>query len=282
VILLGYENNQQIGISSSHEYGTLVDRYQFHMNLYDSIGHVYAETVPPQGMTSTVTLLVAEKGQFALKQADRAPFVDWLKREATMLQALAHTPLPVPRLIALEEQPASAALLMTALPGEPLSQYLCRGVSKARRLDLLEQFGRTLAAIHHTPSPVRLQVGQPWLDRILAEARHNLQQGYAEPDAPSIDDFAAASPPTTPEVLIHGDYTIDNVLVDHNRISGIIDWSRGDMGDRRYDLVLATRPQGPEAVFLEEVDFAAFYTGYGDKRITEREYRWFYDLYAYF
>jgi aminoglycoside phosphotransferase (APT) family kinase protein len=252
------------------------------MNLYDSIGHVYTETLPPQGMTSLVTLLTADKGQFALKQADRAPFVDWLKREATMLQALAHTPLPVPRLIALEDQPASAALLMTALPGEPLSQYLCRGVSKALRLDLLEQFGRTLAAIHHTTPPAALHIAQPWLARILAEARHNLQQGYVEPGAPPIDDFAAAAPPTTPEVLIHGDYTIDNVLVDHNRITGIIDWGRGDIGDRHYDVVLATRPLELEAVFLEEVDFAAFYTGYGGKRITESEYRWFYDLYEYF
>ena len=252
------------------------------MNLYDHIGQIHTETLPPQGMTSIVTLVTSEKGQFALKQSDCAPYVDWLKREAHVLQALAQTNLPVPRFIALDEQPAATSLLMTALPGEPLSQYLCRGLSKARRLDLLEQFGRTLAAIHHTPPPLRLQVDQPWLARILAEARHNLQQGYVEPGAPPIDDFAAAAPPTTPEVLIHGDYTIDNVLVDDNRITGIIDWGRGDMGDRRYDLVLATRPQGPEAVFLEEVDFTAFYTGYAGERMTESEYKWFYGLYEYF
>jgi len=214
---------------------------------------------------------------------ENAPFVDWLKHEAYVLQALEKTNLPVPRFIALDEQPAATSLLMTALPGEPLSQYLCRGVAKAMCLDLLAQFGRTLAAIHQTTPPAQLHVDQPWLDRILAEARNNLQQGYAEPGAPPIDDLVAAPLPSPiPEVLIHGDYTIDNVLVDDHHITGIIDWGRGDIGDRRYDLALATRPQGPEAVFLEEADFSAFYTGYGGERITQNEYKWFYGLYNYF
>lgn len=255
------------------------------MNLHtftDQIGQIQSTILPPQGMTSTVMLVTSEKGRFAIKQSDRPPFVDWLKREAYVLQALAETTLPVPRVLFLDDQPAAATLLMSAIPGEPLSELLRRGVSTTLRLDLLEQFGRILSTLHRTALPVRLRVEQLWLDRILAEARLNVQQGYAEPGAPPIDEFAATCPKPTPEVLIHGDFTIDNVLVDGGRITGIIDWGRGDIGDRRYDLALATRPQQPEAVFLEEVDFVAFYAGYTGARMTEINYEWFYNLYAYF
>lgn len=252
------------------------------MNFDAHIGPIQSKTVPPQGMTSTVTLLKSERGYFALKHSDRAPFVDWLKREAHLLKALESTDLPVPRCIALDEQTNSATLLMTALPGEPLYALLCRGVSNPVRLDLFEQFGRTLSAIHRTKLPALLQSDRPWLDRILDEARANVAQGYAWPDAPPIHSFAAARPQPMPEVLIHGDYTLDNVLVDAGRITGVIDWGRGDVGDPRYDLALATSPQHPEVVSLDEADIKAFYTGYSGERLTRDECNWFNDLYEYF
>lgn len=252
------------------------------MNLTDTIGKIHSRTIPPQGMTSSVVILHAERGSFVLKQADRTPHTAWLRREAFVLQALAVSNLPVPRYIAVEEQPSSVSLLMSALPGEPLSALLRRGVTDEMRRDLLRQFGQLLAQIHTaTPTPILL-AQRLWLERILDEARHNLLHGYAEPEAPPIETMLATRPPTIAEVLIHGDYTIDNVLVDAGKLTGVIDWGRGDLGDPRYDLTLATRPQVPESAFLDEADFAAFYAGYGAKRLTESEHQWFDRLYEYF
>lgn len=245
-------------------------------------GKIHTTITPPQGMTSSVVILQTEQGQFTLKRSDQAPYIAWLKREAFVLQALAATDLPIPRFVALEEEPTFASLLMSTLPGEPLSELLRRGVSEAQRHDLLRQFGQTLASIHNTPPPADLYAHHPWLQRILEEGRFNLEHGYAEPGAIPVEQMIATRPPATAEVLIHGDYTIDNVLVDAGKITGIIDWGRGDIGDRRYDLALATRPQELEAVFLDESDFVAFYAGYGGERLSEVEEQWFFDLYGYF
>ena len=252
------------------------------LSIDDYTGTIRSATTPPQGMTSTVVILHAERGDFVLKQADRTPYMAWLRREASVLQALATSNLPIPHYIALEDQPNMVSLLMTALPGEPLSTLLGRGVSDSMRHDLLRQFGTLLALIHvATPAPT-LYSQRLWLQRTLDEARANQLHGYAEPEAPPIDAVIATCPPATPEVLIHGDYTIDNVLVNDGKLTGVIDWGRGDIGDPRYDLTLATRPQEPESAFLDQDDFAAFYAGYGGKRLSESEYHWFHTLYDYF
>ncbi len=252
------------------------------MDIRDYIGQIQSTVIPPQGMTSTVTLYESERGRFALKRSTQPPFIDWLKREAHVLQALESTVLSVPRCIALDVQPDAASLLMTALLGEPLSVLLRRGVSDELRHDLLRQFGRTLQAIHRTPIPAALRAERPWLDRILDEARDNLERGYAEPDAPPINRMVTFRPKMMPDTLIHGDYTIDNVLVSAGQITGVIDWGRGDVGDQRYDLALAIRPMEPESAFLTEPDFAALYAGYAGDRMTVEDHDWFYNLYAYF
>jgi aminoglycoside phosphotransferase (APT) family kinase protein len=252
------------------------------MNITDYVGAIQSTTVPPQGMTSSVVIITSDHGEFVVKRSDRAPFTTWLSREARILQGLENSTLPIPRCLAFDVDADSTSLLMTLLPGEPLSELLCRGVSVEMRHELLKQFGQMLSRIHATPPPATVRVSKPWLSRILEEAQRNLVQGYAEPDAPPVDHLATALPEPTAEVLIHGDYTIDNVLVDAGKITGIIDWGRADSGDRRYDLALATRAQTVEAVFLEESDFQAFYAGYNGKRLTESEFYWFRALYEYF
>lgn len=252
------------------------------MNPEKYIGKIHAEITPPQGMTSTVTLFKAERGNFALKQSTQAPYTSWLQRETHVLKALRTTDLPVPRFVALNETAESISLLMSALPGEPLSALLCRGVPDQVRLDLLRQFGALLSKIHASALPPALQNDRLWLQRILEEGQLNLDQGFAEVGALPVEQMTATCPASIPEVLIHGDYTIDNVLVDGGKLTGVIDWGRGDNGDPRYDLALATRPQEPEAVFLEEADFVAFYEGYGGERLREDERQWFNNLYEYF
>ncbi len=198
------------------------------MNIEAYVGEVRSRIVPPQGMTSSVVLLQAERGKYALKQSTRAPYVALVEARSFCAEGLETSYLPIPQVIAIDEQPDSVSLLMTALPGEPLSELLRRGVSDEMRRDLLHQFGQTLSLIHNAQPPSILSSSRPWLQRILDEGRFNLEHGYAEVDARPIEQMIATCPATIPEVLIHGDYTIDNVLVDGGRITGIIDWGRGD------------------------------------------------------
>lgn len=72
---------------------------------------------------------------------------------------------------------------------------------------------------------------------------------------------------------IHGDYTIDNVLVSDGIITGIIDWSGGAYGDPRYDVSIAIRPK--PNLFQDEIDRQIFFEGYGEKIINYKEYDYF-------
>ena len=74
---------------------------------------------------------------------------------------------------------------------------------------------------------------------------------------PLLARLEATRPALSPEVLIHGDLALDNVLVDEDGSLSLIDWSGGDVGDPRYDiaLALATEPE----IQLGDADVAAFF-----------------------
>lgn len=81
--------------------------------------------------------------------------------------------------------------------------------------------------------------------------------------------------------LIHGDFTIDNVLVNDSNIVGIIDWSGAGFGDPRYDVALAIRPK--HNAFENEQDKEIFFNAYGTLRLNDEEYNYFENgLYQFF
>jgi aminoglycoside phosphotransferase (APT) family kinase protein len=82
-------------------------------------------------------------------------------------------------------------------------------------------------------------------------------------------------------VLIHGDFTVDNVLIAKGRVTGVIDWAGGGPGDPRYDLALAIRPR-ETGLFQEPPDRHAFFEGYGMAGLSAAEYDYFVKLYEFF
>jgi len=88
-------------------------------------------------------------------------------------------------------------------------------------------------------------------------------------------------PDPCPQTLIHGDFTIDNVLIKDGKITSVIDWSGGSYGDPRYDISLAISPK--QNVFKDDSDLQKFYEGYGGQKISKEEYTYFEEgLYAFF
>lgn len=82
-----------------------------------------------------------------------------------------------------------------------------------------------------------------------------------------------------PPTLIHGDLNLENVLVSNGAVTGLIDWSGGDLGDPRYDVALALLSD--EELELDDEMLAAFASGYG--AVTSRaEREWFEGLYEFF
>lgn len=78
----------------------------------------------------------------------------------------------------------------------------------------------------------------------------------------------------------HGDFTMDNVLIENNKVSGLIDWANGGYGDPRYDLALAMRAK--DELFVSPRDNRAFVAGYGSDCLSLTDYRYFNALYEFF
>jgi aminoglycoside phosphotransferase (APT) family kinase protein len=193
-----------------------------------------------------------------LKRAAEAPYAHWLCTEAEVLGALADTPLPIPRVRAVVGDAREAWLLLTRLPGEPLVDVLPNVPAQARP-GWFHRLGRLLATIHVTPVPPALGTrdATPWRPR---PRRMTVSGTSREALTATRLDGPELSPPS---VLVHGDFTLDNVLADESGPCGVVDWGGAGRGDPRYDVALAllSASEGP-GLLPDATCVRAFYDGY--------------------
>ncbi|MFD0710473.1 phosphotransferase family protein [Paenibacillus sp. GCM10027626] len=249
------------------------------------LGIINNITFPRQGHTSDVGIIDCEKGLVVLKRTRGKQFSEWLKRESYILDCLSQTHLPVPKayqFVQIEENESIECwLLMEFLQGETLRNVLTRENDSAVRSEIISDFGRNLRELHATSCPIELKYGGKWLDQMIKQAEYNLEHYKVDGNFALLEKLKNNRPDDLEQVLIHGDFTIDNVLVRERKISGIIDWSGGAYGDPRYDVSLAIRLK--PNIFQAIEDHNAFFDGYGEKIITIEEYRYFEEgLYAFF
>jgi len=178
-------------------------------------------------------------------------------KEATVLDALAGTDVPAPRLVAVDPEGAVAgdpALLVERLPGRP---PIDRDLS---RDDLLATLASTLVAIHRAgasggplaPLAAAVPAYYPFgkLDdefRPIASRRPGLWRRAL--------DEARRPAPATASTLIHRDFHPGNTLWTTGRLTGIVDWTSAswgspaaDLAHLRADLVARVGPQPAEVV----------------------------------
>ena len=252
-----------------------------------ALGSVHHLTQPAQGLTSTVVIAETDHGLQVVKRAVGTLYGGWLAREYRVLTALAPLPLPTPKPYAFVRRDTGVAperwLVMDHLPGQSLAELLNVETDTAQQAALLRAFGAALAAIHNALTPADLSEPAPsWLDHMLDEAAENLEHFNVDGTPELLERLRRARPQPIRPALIHGDYTIDNMLVDRAQVTGIIDWSGGGIGDPRYDLALATRPQREAFGAYGDADLKAFYEGYGGQPLSGEICQYFIDLYEFF
>jgi aminoglycoside phosphotransferase (APT) family kinase protein len=232
-------------------------------------------------MTSEVAFVEGDT-PCVIKRCRDPRYLEWLSQEHQVLLALADSSIPIPRVLGYaqvdkEKEGCEAWLVMSLLEGHPLWSEILHANSQ-RRACLLRRVGALLKQLHATPVPIGLRSESPWVDRMLAEARDNLV--WCDGTVELLADLRHRRPGPVPEVLIHGDLALDNILVGAEDAMSLIDWSDGAQGDPRYDLALSLRTE-PE-IELGEIELAAFFEGYGGVPVDRATRRWFVNLYEFF
>ncbi|CAI6086999.1 phosphotransferase family protein [Cohnella sp. JJ-181] len=251
--------------------------------IIDHLGTIIDIRFPRQGHTSDVGIVEGAKGRFVLKRAKGEQYCSWLSNEVRVLKQLNNTPLPVPEVYRFVEQTEEKQswVLSEFFEGETLREALPKEKNKKKKEEMIFSFGVVLAQIHSTPCPKGMVWDSVWLEEMLRRAEFNLKHYSVDGTPDLLKEIKANKPSPVKNTLIHGDFTIDNVIFHNGKVTSVIDWSGGAFGDPRYDLSLAIRPK-PNAIETNS-EIEVFFEGYGKKRLDEQEYKYFENgLYAFF
>lgn len=172
-------------------------------------------------------------------------------REHTVMSALSGTPVPVPRMLHLctdAEVLGQPFYVMERVEGHVCRESLPAGYADepAQRRAIGEGLVEVLAALHEVePAAVGLaEFGRPegYLER---QVRRWVKQwdatriaGHDSLDALAAD-LAADVPTTQRHTVVHGDYRLDNTILDPDRpgrIAAVLDWEMSTLGDPLADL----------------------------------------------
>lgn len=171
-------------------------------------------------------------------------------REYRALSSLKDSAVPVPRTVGLCEDPSvigASFYVMDKLDGITLrTQNDTAQLTEAQRGGLAENMMDTLAALHTIdPADVGLaDWGRP--DGFLARQLNRWQRQWdssATSERPEVAELnrrlAASLPERSYPGIVHGDFKIDNMMVDAQdptRILGVLDWEMSTLGDTITDL----------------------------------------------
>jgi aminoglycoside phosphotransferase (APT) family kinase protein len=209
-----------------------------------------AEVEPAGGMTGLTWRVQAGSDRYVLRLVEFDA-----DRELIALAAAGAAGLPVQRLIARAPVDGVTAVVLSWLPGEPLSDALAARPERAGRYG--RAFGEMHRRLHHVSVPEVVPAS-----------------GWWGVPATGVPDGTA---------LLHLDYHPLNVLVDERTVTGIIDWTNARRGDPALDLArthtlltinpdLAAVDPVSRAVLAE---FAAGWRdGYGVAEIPPAALRW--------
>ena len=171
-------------------------------------------------------------------------------REHRVISALHDTPVPVPETYAVcpgDDVIGAPFYVMEHVRGTPYRfarQLQTLGPQRTRAI--AEGMVDTLVALHAVdPRSVGLSdFGRPdgFLERQVRRWKQQLDASRSR-DLPGIDELhdrlASSVPQSGSPAIVHGDFRLDNLLVDeHDEITAVLDWEMATLGDPLTDLAL--------------------------------------------
>ena len=205
-----------------------------------------------------------------------------LRDEIARTRWLSEHSMPVAAILRVEDRNAGVAMLMAALPGQPAD------LSTMPTPRLVGALAKALAALHALPAaacPFDETIGTR-----LARAERAVAAGEADPaefdernrgiaPADLLRRLRAEQPRDEDIVVLHGDLTLGNIIIDDDGTVGFIDCGNAGRGERTTDLALL------HADIVEHRGRAAgahFLDAYGATEFDAARARFFLDLYELF
>ncbi len=203
----------------------------------------------PSGQSNPTYKIAAASGDFVLRRkpfGKLLPSAHAVDREYRLLSALHPLAFPVPRPLALCEDPeviGATFYVMEMARGRPYANGALPEFDPATRGHMYEQLVDTLADLHAiNPDAAELgDFGKPgnYFERQVA--RWTRQYRDSQTDfVPEMERLIAFLPQTLPEQsrtsIVHGDYRIDNVVFDGDgTLTAVLDWELATLGDPLAD-----------------------------------------------
>lgn len=202
----------------------------------------------------------------------RGPIADDVTDEMVRLRWLARY-IPVPKIRHFVASSDEAWLLMTAMPGRTAYQILADDPDDGPAVvDALARFLRRLHALPVEQCPFnsdhRLR---------LAHARNRLDAGLIDVEdfdeeregwtAEQVwDEMMELLPFVPDQVVTHGDFSLDNILMEGDEVIGCIDAGRVGIADRYQDLAILWNCLGEFHSTLQHQLFATYGINQPDER----------------
>lgn len=204
------------------------------------------------GQSNPTFLIASTEGRFVLR---RKPPGTLLKsahavdREFRIMAALAHTDVPVPRVLHLCEDETiigSMFYVMDYVDGRIFWDGKLPDLQPAERSAIYDSMNAALAALHRIdPAAVGLaDYGKPgsYFERQITRWTGQYRASETHP-VPAMDDLITWLGRHTPEddgrvSLVHGDYRLDNMIFEPAgpRILAVLDWELSTLGHPLADL----------------------------------------------
>lgn len=210
------------------------------------------EVLQFEGGQSNPTFLLKSAGrEYVLRKqppGDLLPSAHQVDREYRVMDALGATDVPVPRMIALCEDPAvlgTKFYVMEKVDGRVLTDLQLPDESKEERRAIYLDLVSVLAKLHAVdPAAVGLDsFGRPgnYYARQISRWSRQYEASKTE-DIEAMDRLLAWLPDRIPESdesgVVHGDYRLGNVILHPTepRIVAVLDWELSTLGHPLADL----------------------------------------------
>jgi acyl-CoA dehydrogenase len=203
------------------------------------------------GQSNPTFRVRTDRGDFVLRKKPDGPLLPSahaIDREHRVMQALADSGVPVPRMLAWCDDSTVVGtpfFLMDFMPGRVLVDQALPAMTPQERTAVYRDMGRVLAALHAVdPDAVGLgnygRRGQYVARQVDRWSRQLRAASLAPPKAllQLADWLPRHLPSTEDSCVVHGDFRLDNLVLHPTepRVIAVLDWELSTLGDPLADL----------------------------------------------